>query len=144
MNQFMVCVVCQKHPVAELVLYFDVWVQKIAKTAKKYHFWAYFDPFLSENCKTPPFPTLFRVWKWWISLFIFRNLKGLNEKVLSWILQLTERLILSKWWMFENCILSQNQISINAEMKNSYFWHVSIFPIFKHSPFAHYWSLSEL
>jgi len=31
-------VVCQKLPVAELVLYFDVWVKKIAKMAKKCHF----------------------------------------------------------------------------------------------------------
>jgi len=49
----MVRVVCQKLPVAELVLYFDVWVQKIAKTAKKCNFLAYFDPFLTKNGKIP-------------------------------------------------------------------------------------------
>jgi len=57
----MVRVVCQKLPVAELVLYFDVWVQKIAKTAKKCHFWAYFDTFFTKNDKTPHFPAFFRV-----------------------------------------------------------------------------------
>ena len=131
-------VVCQKLPVTELVFYFDVCVQKIAKTAKKYHFLAYFDPFLSENGKTPHFPAFFRVWKWWKSLFIFKNLKGPNDKVLSSILQLTERSMMCKWRMFENwknwnmskvrifqfCIITNLILTSNT--------------IFKHSPFAHY------
>jgi hypothetical protein len=43
--------VFRKVPVAELVLYIDVWVQKLAKNAKKYHFLAYFDPLFSKNRK---------------------------------------------------------------------------------------------
>jgi hypothetical protein len=43
--------VFRKFPVAELVLYIDVLVQKLAKKAKKCHFWAYFDPLFSKNKK---------------------------------------------------------------------------------------------
>ena len=53
MNEFMGRMVCKKFPVAELVLDIDFWVQKLAKSAKKCHFWAYFDPLFSKNRKIP-------------------------------------------------------------------------------------------
>ena len=50
-------VVCQKLPVAELVLYFDVWVQKIAKTAKlSVIFWPILTHFCQKMAKLPNFP----------------------------------------------------------------------------------------
>ena len=49
-------VVCQKLSVAELVLYFDVWVQKIANMAKSVIFWPILTPFCQKMAKQPNFP----------------------------------------------------------------------------------------
>jgi hypothetical protein len=41
--------ICRKVPVADLELYIDFLVKKLAKNAKKCHFGGYFDPLFSKN-----------------------------------------------------------------------------------------------